>query len=200
MREKRAAQIPTLKALRKQYEGSKIKTTVTMVKDTIHVNRRPIDSPSIDFQKNALPEMSVLSTNYVNLHHTKVHTEQDSFFQGHRANITSVHQASAARSAIFQEPNLAEAKHIIYAYAFSNSDGDVFSGYSDDGEIGGGELILKEIEKAKSMNTFICVTRIKEGGNIGKNRFELIKTCAKDAISADNSFDHPDLVYTKLSY
>ena len=198
IRDKRSALIPTLRTLRKQYE--KTPTKLSLIKDTIHVNKRPIDSPSLDFETNSLPEMSSLSTNYINLHHTDTHVEQDSYFQGNLANISSIEQASAARSALFQETNFAQAKHLIYAYSFANSEGKTFSGYSDDCEIGGGLLKLKEIEEAKSINTFICVSRIKEGGNIGQKRFELIKTCANEAIKADHSFVHPDLVYSKLPY
>lgn len=59
---------------------------------------------------------------------------------------------------------------------------------------------MKELESSKSMNTFICVSRIKQGGNIGNKRSDLIKQCAKEAIQADNEFVDPDLIYTNLTF
>lgn len=42
------------------------------------------------------------------------------------------------------------------------------------------------LDNNESINTFISVTRIKKGSNIGPVRFRHIETCANEALSAAN--------------
>ena len=76
---------------------------------------------------------------------------------------------------------MAKAHHISYAYSISDETGET-SGQSDDGETGASELIKTVIEDKKLTNVFLAVSRLHNGPNLGKKRFEIIRATALDAL------------------
>ena len=119
------------------------------------------------------------------------HTHKQSTFQAHALLIHSKDQAAAALNAIYQNPHLATATHHMYAYKIGVTGENVESGYSDDNEIKGGQTLMDLINEKKSSNILICVTRLKEGPNIGPKRFELIKKCANELLSSEDVYEDP---------
>ena len=112
----------------------------------------------------------------------------NSTFQGHSLNVHTTNQAIAARNAILQNPELSAATHIIYVYKFGIDGETTESGYSDDKEVGTGEILMEKIEQSNLTNVFICVTRLKKGNNIGPSRFTYIKRCADKLIEIRDDY------------
>ena len=188
VKERRQVQIETLKTLRTAYKDSN--TKVILDKDKILVNGRAHNTSN--FERNPLPASSPLSINFEKLLHSDEITEKGSTFQAHSLHILSLNQATAAKNSIYQNPTLSVANHIMYAYKFGNPGDAVESGFNDDSEIEGGKKLMLILESNNITNTFICVTRIKKGGNIGPNRFKHIEKCAKDLLKKAPS-DEPTL-------
>ena len=57
---------------------------------------------------------------------------------------------------------------------------------------------MSNIDKHKSINVFLCVSRNKNGGNIGKKRFNLVGKCANEALKLDEQFLDPEDVFRKV--
>ena len=98
-------------------------------------------------------------------------------------------EAIAAKNSIYQNSDLAQITHIIYAYKISIDEDTTESGYCDDDEVGGG-TILMDLLKNKS-NMFIWVTRMKKGPNIGEARFTHIKNCATNLLQSEDIPNEP---------
>lgn len=186
-REKRKAQIETLKSIKNTFKNTS--TRVVMSKDKILVNGKPKNCEA--FARNTLPESSPFSISYEKLEHSEIITDNSSIFQAHILPVHTKDQASAARNAIYQNPELATATHVIYAYKLGSiASGDsVESGFSDDLEIEGGSLLMSLIEIENRTDVFICVTRIKNGPNIGPSRFTHIKTCAQEMLQNGSTYE-----------
>lgn len=189
IREKRSALVPKLRQLRASSDYSEDK--VHLRKDKLTVNNKLF--PHFQFEKNPLPQTTTMSTAFKKMKHSTAVTFNFSQFIAHKITATSIDQAVAARNAIFQS-SLATASHLIYAYKCNTK-----SGYSDDGETNGSKLLMDIIDDRKLDNIFLCVTRNKDGPNIGQKRFDLITNCAKQLLDADTSpFIDPQLLYKKL--
>lgn len=187
IKEKRSLQIDDLKELRVTYKDSE--TSVTMNKDKIFLDGRQYNPHR--FERNTLGSITPLSIHYSKLSHTEEHTHKNSTFQGHSLNVHTTNQAIAAKNAILQNPELSTATHIMYAYKFGIDGEATESGYSDDKEIGAGEILMDKIEQSNLTNVFICVTRLKKGSNIGPSRFTYIKRCADNLIENRNELHEP---------
>ena len=83
------------------------------------------------------------------------------------------------------------ADHIMYGYKFGVVSESVESGYSDNKEIQGGHTLMDILNKKNITNIVICVTRLKNGSNIGKMRFELIQKCANELLSKNEEKEDP---------
>lgn len=188
VKERRQVQIDTLKTLRTAYKDST--TKVTLDKDRILVNGKLHNSSN--FERNPLPASSPLSINFDKLSHSDEITEKASTFQAHSLHILTKNQATAAINSIYQNPTLSVANHIMYAYKIGKPGDAVESGFNDDSEIEGGKKLMQILDSTNTTNTFLCVTRIKKGGNIGPNRFKHIEKCAKDLLKKAPS-DEPTL-------
>ena len=198
IRERRSTQIDRLKDLREQFKNTK--TKVTLVKDKIAVNKTFLSEHESPFERNPLPRSAPVSIHCNKLKHFTPLVENGSTFIAHRLEVTTIGQATAARNAIFQNPDLAKASHIIYAYKLNTSLGQIESGFSDDGENNAGKLLFDLLEEYNLTNTFICVTRAKLGPNIGSKRFELITQAAKELLTAEPTFEDPNGKFSFLSF
>ena len=178
IKERRQAQTKHLKALRDTYEEKT--TKVTLKKDKIFVNGK--ERNTFAFHRNPLSNSTPSSINYHKLIHSEEIIEKESIFQAHSLHVQSKNQATAARNAIYQDPALCRATHIMYAYRIGNSGDNVESGFHDDDEVGGGSILMNLLESKNITNTFISVTRMKNGPNIGPSRFKHIENCAKELL------------------
>ena len=64
-------------------------------------------------------------------------------------------------------------------------DGTTTSDFSDDGEIGAGRHMYQMLSSMNKTETFVYVTRIRNGGNIGDVRFECIKNQAEEVLNME---------------
>ena len=99
--------------------------------------------------------------------------------------MTTVQEAKAAYLALLQNNEVATAHHISYAYTVPEKSKDAtaitLTGHDDDGEFGASKILLDILTKTE--NTFIAVSRLHKGPNIGKKRFQLVETCANKALT-----------------
>ena len=178
MREKRQSQIETLRTIKNTFKDGN--TKVVMSRDKILVNGKQRNCEA--FIRNPLQETSPLSINIEKLYHSEPITDTKSVFQAHILPVHTKNQAVAARNAIYQSPELSTSTHIMYAYKLGTLGDAIESGFSDDNEIEGGSLLMNLIEINNQSNVFICVTRAKNGPNIGPARFTHIKKCAQELL------------------
>ena len=79
-----------------------------------------------------------------------------------------------------QDLHVSSADHLMYAYHIDNEDGVFTTDNSDDGEIKGREVISNYLQENKLENVFVAISRIHNGPNIGRQRFNLIRqSCAE---------------------
>ena len=196
IKERRSSQIEKLKALREEHKDTNMK--ITLIKDKISVNKTIL--PDTLFERSSLPSSSPISIHYNKMTHSNPLEENGSTFMAHKAQVSSKSEATAARNAIFQNPELAKSSHIIYAYKITSPLGQTESGFSDDGENNAGKLLLDMIDDRKISNVFLCITRLKQGPNIGKIRFELIRKAATEALDTESSFQDSKTNFNFLSF
>ena len=163
-------------------------TKVNLVKDQIHINKKPTPSP---FEVNPLPAQSNLVLPYHQMFHSESISQNKSYFQGHIVKVRNLDEATAARNSIFQ--NYKNEHHITYAYTVNAGiDGKKpLQGHSDDREISGTKKLNELIVENELLNIFLCVTRVKNGSNIGPVRFDLIDEAAKLAYELYDSSSQP---------
>ena len=180
MRERRDVQIQSFRELRNQHRGD-TSVKVRLRKDKILLNDSLVPQP---FESRPLDTCYYDATplDHNKLLHTDVTQVSGSHFQGHLMEIHSVTEARSAYCSLFQNPDIARAQHIIYAY--TTPEGSIhITGHSDDGEYSASK-ILGDITKEKGLeNIFLAVTRIHNGPNLGMKRFELISSAARKVIA-----------------
>ena len=162
---------------------------ITLKQDKILLNG--IENNTFAFQRNPLPSISPLSVSFDKLAHSDKITEKKSVFQAHALPVETETQAIAAKNAIFHSPELSQATHIIYAYKMGITEDTIQSGYSDDDEVEAGSMLMELLNSENRTNIFVCVTRIKNGPNIGAARFTHIKNCAKQLLNSDRLPEEP---------
>ena len=194
IREKRQCQITKLRQLRVMYEETE--TNVKLSKDKILVNG--VERNTHTFERNQLDAMSPLSINFDKLKHSNIKVDKRSTFQAHSLKVHSLEQAVAAKNAIYQNPKLADASHIMYAYKIGGTGDAIESGFFDDSEIQGGSKLMELINDENAKDIFICVTRLKRGSNIGPARFTHIVNCAKEVI--DHTDRHEDPTFNRIVF
>ena len=181
MRERRDVQFQNFKHLKEQHKYD-TSVKVKLVRDRIYINNT--ETPS-RFEKNSLLLNNMendVSYKFEDMVHSEVIEESQSFFQGHTQEVNSMAEAQASYKALFQNQSTASASHISYAYVVG--DGlNFLSGYSDDGETGASDVLKKLIHERSLKNVFFAVSRKHQGPNLGKRRFELIKSVASEVIS-----------------
>ena len=178
MRERRMAQNDVMKQLRKDYPDSK-SNRIHFVKDVLIHNGKSIDA---HFEYNVLPQLDVTPFKYESVHHSEPIQVNGSTFQGHAKQVSSVEDAVKTRNALFQDEVVAASHHIMYAYRIDTDDGIFVTGNSDDGECMGSDILVKLLDKLKMDNVFLAVSRIHQGPNLGRKRFELIHQVGEEAL------------------
>ena len=95
---------------------------------------------------------------------------QDSTFQGHISDATSVEDIAPSLQVMFMDTRVARATHNTYAYRVL-SDGKITEHYEDDGEWDAGRRILKILQNKSLVNKLVVVSRWFGGPNLGPKRF-----------------------------
>ena len=182
-REKRAAQLDAFKQIKEDHKHSNDK--IFLVKDKIMKNGK--DCAPDFFESNVLNFSSNVCISYEELVHSTPITEKGSTFQAHKTTVTCAEEAAAALQAIYESHKLATSDHIMYAYRTPYT-----SGHYDDGEICGSNAIMAAINYHNAKNVFVCVTRKKNGPNIGLKRFELIKQTVDEILEKKQVDNHEE--------
>ena len=181
MRERRDAQFMKYKQLREEHQNNQ-SVRVKLTKDKLLLNNKIVEN---NFERNSLSTASppeIYPIRFQDILHTDVSEYSQSYFQGHLNTVTSIAEAKASLSALLQNSDVAKAHHITYAYSILDG-GNTTDGQSDDGEIGASDILQTIIKEKGLTNIFVAVSRCHSGPNIGKKRFEMIKTAALNVIS-----------------
>ena len=148
---------------------------------------------------NPLPNLTSLSIDFAHIQHGNETMKKESYFQGHCAQVVDNLQATAAMNAILQNPDLSKCNHLVYAYRIKDQEHNIHSGFVDDHEVKAGKILHDLLVKENKTQHFICVTRIKNGPNIGPDRFDLIKQAAIDVLEMPLKPEDPTEFYLRLS-
>lgn len=169
VRERRIAQVPTWKQLKQ--EGNSCK----FIGDRLTVSGEVKDP---EFSKNPLAHAT--STNLLPITKfaiSEVISDRGSKFRAYATRVTDTESASNALSSLFQEEDVANATHRIYAYSL-----DPEHGWNDDGEYGSAKKLYNDIKETDHEYYIVCVIRKFGGQYLGKDRFTHISKCALDAL------------------
>ena len=178
MKERRNAQLDSLKAYRDIHKDKG--TKVTLVKDKLFVGKQVVGTNFENNKLQPLPTDSVRPLKTIT--QTPVQEYNKSYFQGHAARVSSIKQAAAIKQALYQSSHNANSDHLIYAYAVTDESGMKITGNSDDGEWTASRLLLDLISHKMETNIFIAVSRQHQGPNLGRKRLSIISAIAEDAL------------------
>ena len=182
MRERREVQFSHFKHLRDQYKHDSSKR-VRLTRDKLFVNNKLVPC---SFETNTLQmakDQGSATFKYDDLAHTKTYEHSLSYFQGHVHKVKTIAEANASLAALLQNPDVAKAHHISYAYSITNeTENDCIIGQSDDGETGASDILKTIIQERGLTNIFLSVSRCHNGPNLGKKRFEIIRATVLDAL------------------
>ena len=169
IREKRALLYRKMKYLREQHKEDR-STRIILSRDKLLINNSAVPD---QFKINPLSDVTLkrdMPVDYSSLIHSEVIEYSGSIFQGHAIKVTTVQEAKAAYLALLQNNEVATAHHISYAYTVHRKSKDAtaitLTGHDDDGEFGASKILLDVLTKTE--NTFIAVSRLHKGPNIGK--------------------------------
>ena len=113
--------------------------------------------------------------------HGPVCEEDGSHFQSHVTKIATQDDIIPALHSIYTDSRVARAEHNIYAYRI-NSNGNHLEHFHDDGE----RVLLDMLRNSGRENVFLCVTRWTGPRKLGKKRFDIICSQAKDVLNLAN--------------
>ena len=85
---------------------------------------------------------------------------------------------------MYQCQHVSQSDHTIYAYTVTDDSGMKPIGYSDDGEWTASKILMNQLLEKKYTN--IAVSRIHNGPNLGKMRFNVVSRVADTAFNLLN--------------
>ena len=150
------------------------------LKDQLMVDGKVLTAPQdkvTDVNIDTIDVASQMKTN-----HTPMTTKEGSHFQAHSVPIQSKDDVIPAIKALCADSRVSGATHVMYAYRVGTERYSVHN-WEDDGEWGAGRWIMGAIADRGVYNQLICISRWKNGQNLGKERFQIIKQLAHEAIS-----------------
>lgn len=107
--------------------------------------------------------------------------EQDggSTFYAYAAKVSTIQEVRRAyRKLSTAHPN---ATHIMVAYRYAHNS-KTYSDYHDDGEHGGGRIMMKTMTDANISGAVVFTVRHYGGRHIGYKRFQFIQNCTRSAL------------------
>ena len=142
------------------------------------LQRPPVCRPEIDecinIDKEELAKMDKLK-----LVTGDLRKEGGSIFYSCAVKVSSMQDVRRAyKKAIMQDPR---ATHVILAYRFDHN-GKTYSDYYDDGEHGGGFMVMKLITESQLNGMAVMTVRHYGGQHLGYKRFKHIQEAAKSAL------------------
>jgi hypothetical protein len=94
-----------------------------------------------------------------------------SSFRGHNVNVAHQDDIIPALHVLYSDERVARAQHNVYAYRLENGTEHC----EDDGEWGGGRVLLQLLREHNITNRLVCVTRWYGGKHLGRARFDYIR-------------------------
>ena len=109
--------------------------------------------------------------------------DRKSTFQAHLAVVTSQDQVEQVLAEIKKNWLVAKATYNMSAYRIFDEENETYmEDFDDDGERGGGESLLHQLQQAGAKNVVAVVTRWHGDILLGSNRFQHINKCASNLL------------------
>ena len=121
-------------------------------------------------QENILDNLQV--------HRISEFSEQQSTFQTYMSEVDSLEKVQDFYHAVAKDH--VSSTHVMIGYRVFGSQYFNLQDYCDDGEHGGGRMLLNKLKENKIWNAAIAVVRYHNGPNLGRRRFEILaEQCQK---------------------
>ena len=118
----------------------------------------------------------------LSIHSAAMRSVNGSTFYSYAAQVDDFERIKSIYTAIKEEH--LSSTHVMSGYRIFGTRYYNLQDYSNDGEHGGGKVILDAIRDAKIWNMCVFVVRYHEGPNLGRQRFQIIKELTEDAIAS----------------
>ena len=122
-----------------------------------------------------------LILNQIEMHKGKSRHRDGSAFQVYATEVSGIEQVQEAYFAV--KKNHMTASHMMCGYRIFGSKFYNLQDYLDDGEYGGGRVILNALKDIKVWNLAIFIVRYHNGPNLGNQRFTIMSDMAKQVIT-----------------
>ena len=177
-----AAQIPLLIQKREEAKANHNNSRIKLVGDKLMIKSN-VNTEA--FEKNRLETISSVKDPipFENMLHSNLVTLKGSSFQGHLCPVHTMGEAVQALRSLLQDESSINSDHAMYAYNFTDPEGNNRSGYYDDGEWKGSTVLSSILEDRKLSDVILIVTRKFGGVFLGKRRFQLIKQAAAEVVN-----------------
>ena len=175
--ERRKSLYPVLKQAKQAGKPAKLIGDKLFIGDRRYI--KPGDAVDVNFD-------SELHASDVVIHHAAPILETGSTFQGHYSHIEHQVQFKSVLLKLFEEKNIAQATHNVWAYRVESATaGQYVENFNDDGEHGGGFVLLKLL-RDHNVTGMVITTRWYGGVHLGPKRFDCIRNSAERSLIQSN--------------
>jgi hypothetical protein len=179
-RERKQFTLPMFKAVRQDKTRQ-----ARIVQDRLYVD----GTLQCQFLPGVLPDVITVSSpgdDDTAISRSATTSDSGSTFTGFASPVHSLMDVRHVLDTLLQQPQVAAATHLIYAYRIDNA--GIIENFDSDTDFGVGLELLKSMTDGNLMNTLFVATRTC-GPNfvhIGKRRFDHVRTLCMEAHNKDN--------------
>jgi len=148
-------------------------------RDTLTIEGKVIKPPS-DRNRNINIDTTEAAME-LDVRRTEVVSTDNSQYQGHIVEISSIDDVVPAIKALCADTTVAGASHMMYAYRVG-SERYSLQNWEDDGEWGSARWIMDAIQRNDVYGQLVCVTRWCSGKHVGRARRDTIRNIAEQAL------------------
>ncbi|MDD5213233.1 MAG: YigZ family protein [Candidatus Gracilibacteria bacterium] len=93
--------------------------------------------------------------------------------------INSLEEVAEYMKDLLKDKYFQKSSHNTFAYRIKDQNGLILEGKNDDGEVGAGNCILRELQRENAINTIVVVTRYFGGIHLNTDRFKNVIEATK---------------------
>ncbi|XP_044576141.1 protein IMPACT-A-like [Cotesia glomerata] len=120
------------------------------------------------------------------IYHGDVIVDRKSSFQGHAAQVFSVHDVKNVLKKLYEIKKIEQATHNMYAYRIVTDNKNFAQDCEDDGESQAGSRLLHFLQIVDAKNVLVVISRWYGGIHLGPDRFRHINNAARQVLEAAN--------------
>ena len=136
------------------------------------------------FAKPVLPEVPASADNDISMvSSSAVQNEGGSSFKGFSAPVNNINDVARIRKFIVQRPDVTAATHVVFAYRYEGSSGQVTENFDSDRDWYCGLELLNHMKQLEIVNSLWIAIRTcsRDFSHIGRRRFEIMNTLCSQA-------------------